>query len=165
MVSAKFRIITLFMSVFYVFTSNVVFCADDDLDRAISNFWARNPRSANATTTRNNNLVSPEMLRFVSRNLGEILFLVQEIISEENQAHLLSVRTDEILKMYNQTKARYPDLPAPKRPGEDFTDQEVGIAVAITQQAPKKSIEGYTEALSIIFSKERAEALIKKICN
>lgn len=51
----------------------------------------------------------------------------------------------------------------PKRISLDFTEQECGVAVSITQLCRVNSREAYLTALCLVFSPERANALLEKI--
>lgn len=51
----------------------------------------------------------------------------------------------------------------PKRRSLGFTEQERGVAIAITQMSPENSMNGYLTALCLVFSPERANALLTKI--
>ena len=77
----------------------------------------------------------------------------------QQEKPLTEDKKEAILKLYEQHKK---DSLDPKRPGEDFSDIEKGIAIAITQFV-SNSEESFLSALYLIFSEERAKKILKSI--
>lgn len=75
---------------------------------------------------------------------------------------LSQAQINTILEIYQSNRDRMPDFPDPQRPGNDFKNIEKGMAIAISQVAPS-SQNGCLTAFRLVFSAERADALLESI--
>ena len=66
---------------------------------------------------------------------------------------------DGILKIYKSSAEVVLD---PTRPGDDFSEQEKGLAIAITQIVPNNET-CCLKALALVFSSERAKKILESI--
>lgn len=79
--------------------------------------------------------------------------------------HLSQQKINAILTAADALKQDIPDavkLPDPKRPGCQYSKKELGIATSITQLV-SNSMDAYMTGLCLVFSPERASALLNAI--
>ena len=99
------------------------------------------------------------------RNIVAPIFLpvlMPEMERAETDAHedlITGSQIDGILKIYKSSAEVVLD---PTRPGDDFSEQEKGLAIAITQIVPNNET-CCLKALALVFSSERAKKILESI--
>ena len=96
-----------------------------------------------------------------SENPREISLTLIQPLSRFDQ-HNESLTQRQIEAILQLCENNMPESLVPTRPGDDFSEIEKGIGIAITQLAPK-SEGSYLEALGLVFSEERAKKILEHI--
>jgi len=88
---------------------------------------------------------------------------VPNLYPEFVQIALSDAQNQAILALYQSLKDKEKDnLPDPRRAGSEFTYKELSISGVILQAVPN-TIHGFLTGLSVVFSLDRAKAILNKI--
>lgn len=89
--------------------------------------------------------------------------IAQNLYPEFVPIALSNAQNQAILALYQSLKDKEKDkLPDPKRAGAEFTDKELAISGVILQAVPN-TIHGFLTGLSVVFSLDRAKAILNNI--